>query len=156
MTKTVEIKNPLGDLNITEAIKEETVEQQGEKATASSAQARTKKKENGKKSLPKDVTDKIIEGCLIFDNSSDKGKAVRIPSILLDKLQEYSDKYDRRLSVRTMVAALVQTFVYDYDGEEVIDKFMEIIHYVKLTPEELEKRRKAAEKAKEKRMSSKS
>ncbi|MDD5862589.1 MAG: ParA family protein [Prevotella sp.] len=101
-----------------------------------------------KKHYSKDMADSIIDGYFAYDKTSDKGKAVRVPATLLDELQVISDKYYKRLSVRTMVAALIQTFVKDYNGEEVIDKFMDRIHFVAPTEDELEARKEAAEKAK--------
>lgn len=95
----------------------------------------------------------FIENCLTFDGSN-KGKPVFVPTQLIDTLQKYSEKYNRRLSVRAMVSSLIQTFI-DNGGEKIIDEFMDRIHYVPLTKEELKKRKEAAEKAKKLRAAAK-
>lgn len=160
------IENPLIGLSLEDEVRnithEDEVKEISEaeykvkpKSTKVSVKRPAVNKRPDKKSFPKDITESIIEGCITYDKSSDRGKAVRIPSSLIDVLQEYCDKYYKRLSVRTMVAALIQAFVNDYNGEEVIDKFMERVHYVAPTEEELAARKEAAEKAKAMRVAAK-
>lgn len=156
-------KNPLAALNLTEAV--HNITHSGENDTKTKVKSEkqekvvkekvTDKPASSKKTYSKDMTDSIIDGCIAFDRTSDKGKAVQIPASLLDGLKKFSEKYNRRLSVRTMISALINTFINDYDGEEVIDKFMERVHYVQPSEEELKARKKAAAKAKAMRKAAK-
>lgn len=159
------IENPLAGLSLEDEVRNITHEGETkdnevdnpvkQKSTRASVKRQPVNKKSDKKSFPRDITESIIEGCITFDKSSDRGKAVRIPSVLIDVLQDYCDKYYKRLSVRTMVSALIQTFVNDFNGEEVIDKFMDRVHYVAPTEEELAARKEAAEKAKAMRVAAK-
>lgn len=97
--------------------------------------------------------DSFIDNCMTFDGSN-HGKPVFIPSQLLDKLQTFSTKYNKRLSVRAMVSSLIQTFI-DNGGEAAVDEFMKRTNYVPPTEEELEAKRKAAEKARKLRAATK-
>lgn len=158
MAKAIKsVNTDLSAFNMAKSIKEGNKEEASkDNAPKSPVVKKTEPKAKAsKKSLPESISNSIIEGCIAYDKTSDKGKAVRIPAALLDELQSISDKYYKRLSVRTMVSALIQTFVNDFNGEEVIDKFMDRVHYVAPTEEELEARKEAAEKAKAMRLAAK-
>lgn len=107
------------------------------------------------KPISKVFSDEIIENYLRYDKSSEKGKPIYVSSELINRLQEISEKYHKRLSARAITQALLETFFNEFDGETTVDNFMERIHYVAPSEEELEARRIAAEKARQVRAASK-
>ena len=73
----------------------------------------------------------------------------------MNRLQEISEKYHKRLSARAITQALLETFFNEFDGEDTVDEFMRRIHYVAPSEKELAARKIAAEKAREARRKAK-
>ncbi len=108
-----------------------------------------------KKKIAKPFSNQLIENYLRYDKSSEKGKPIYVSAKLVARLQEISEKHYKRLSARAIAQALLETFFNDFEGEDTINAFMERIHYEAPSEEELEARKKAAEKAKQNRAAAK-
>lgn len=106
-------------------------------------------------SIPKKMSDKIMSNLTKFNGSSDAGKPIYMSTNIIDRLNEISDKYHRRISVRAIARAVLDSFINDFNGEEIIDEYMKQIGYSEPTKEELEERNKLAEKARLRRSKSK-
>lgn len=155
------IENPLEEMDITNIVRSIT----NDAPAAKPAKRQTEEPAKGQPAVQKDgakaprqqravskaFSDQIITNYLRYDKSSEKGKPIYVSSDLIDRLQEISEKYYKRLSARAITQALLETFFNDFNGEETVDEFMRRIHYVAPSERELEARRKAAEKARETR-----
>ena len=91
----------------------------------------------------------LIENFMRYDRISGSCQAVTIPVDVSEKLQEFVKKYHRRLSARSIVSALIETFISDYDGDSVMQQFLNRIHYTPPTEKEIQNREKNARKARE-------
>ena len=98
--------------------------------------------------LPKSVLDVLNTNLTRYNGNSEKGKPVYLPVALIERLQELSNRHYKRLSARALAAAILDTILNTCNSEEILDIYMESIHYVPPTEEELEARFAAAEKAK--------
>ena len=98
--------------------------------------------------LPKSVLDVLNTNLTRYNGNSEKGKPVYLPVALIERLQELSNRHYKRLSARALAAAILDTILNTCKPEEILDIYMESIHYVPPTEEELEARFAAAEKAK--------
>lgn len=98
--------------------------------------------------LPKSVLDVLNTNLTRYNGNSEKGKPVYIPVALIERLQELSNRHYKRLSARALAAAILDTILNTCNSEEILDNYMESIHYTPPTAEELEARFAAAEKAK--------
>ena len=98
--------------------------------------------------LPKSVLDVLNTNLTRYNGNSEKGKPVYLPVALIERLQELSNRHYKRLSARALAAAILDTILNTCNPEEILDNYMESIHYIPPTEEELEARFAAAEKAK--------
>ena len=98
--------------------------------------------------LPKSVLDVLNTNLTRYNGNSEKGKPVYLPVALIERLQELSNRHYKRLSARALAAAILDTILNTCNTEEILDNYMESIHYIPPTEEELEARFAAAEKAK--------
>ena len=98
--------------------------------------------------LPKPILDILNSNLTRFNGNSEKGKPVYLPVALIERLQELSNRHYKRVSARALAASILDTVINHCNIEEILDKYMESIHYVPPTAEELEARIAAAEKAK--------
>ena len=98
--------------------------------------------------LPKSILDVLNSNLTRFNGNPEKGKPVYLPVALIERLQELSNRHYKRLSARALAAAILDTILNTCNSEEILDNYMESIHYTPPTEEELEARFAAAEKAK--------
>lgn len=98
--------------------------------------------------LPKSFLDVLNSNLTRYNGNSEKGKPVYLPVAIIERLQELSNRHYKRLSARALAAAILDTILNTCKPEEILDMYMESIHYVPPTSEELEARAAAAEKAK--------
>ena len=98
--------------------------------------------------LPKSVLDVLNTNLTRYNGNSEKGKPVYLPVALIERLQELSNRHYKRLSARALAAAILDTILNTCNSEEILDIYMESIHYVPPTAEEIKARNVAAEKAK--------
>ena len=98
--------------------------------------------------LPKSVLDVLNTNLTRYNGNSEKGKPVYLPVALIERLQELSNRHYKRLSARALAAAILDTILNTCKPEEILDMYMETIHYVPPTAEEIKARNVAAEKAK--------
>ena len=98
--------------------------------------------------LPKSILDVLNSNLTRFNGNPEKGKPVYLPVALIERLQELSNRHYKRLSARALAAAILDTILNTCNPEEILDNYMESIHYIPPTEEELEARFAAAEKAK--------
>lgn len=98
--------------------------------------------------LPKSILDVLNANFTRFNGNSEKGKPVYLPVALIDRLQELSNRHYKRISARALAAAILDTILNTCKPEEILDIYMESIHYVPPTAEEIKARNVAAEKAK--------
>ena len=98
--------------------------------------------------LPKSILDVLNANFTRFNGNSEKGKPVYLPVALIERLQELSNRHYKRLSARALAAAILDTILNTCKPEEILDIYMESIHYVPPTAEEIKARNVAAEKAK--------
>ena len=98
--------------------------------------------------LPKSVLDVLNTNLTRYNGNSEKGKPVYLPVALIERLQELSNRHYKRLSARALAAAILDTILNTCNSQEILDNYMESIHYIPPTEEELEARFAAAEKAK--------
>ena len=98
--------------------------------------------------LPKSVLDVLNTNLTRYNGNSEKGKPVYLPVALIERLQELSNRHYKRLSARALAAAILDTILNTCKPEEILDMYMESIHYVPPTAEEIKARFAAAEKAK--------
>ena len=142
----------LDDITVTPKIstsvkKEKAAAEKSEKSVKSKqAPESTTPGTSGK--LPKSVLDVLNTNLTRYNGNSEKGKPVYLPVALIERLQELSNRHYKRLSARALAAAILDTILNTCKPEEILDMYMESIHYVPPTEEELEARVAAAEKAK--------
>ena len=98
--------------------------------------------------LPKSVLDVLNTNLTRYNGNSEKGKPVYLPVALIERLQELSNRHYKRLSARALAAAILDTILNTCNTEEILDNYMESIHYTPPTAEEIKARNVAAEKAK--------
>ena len=98
--------------------------------------------------LPKSVLDVLNTNLTRYNGNSEKGKPVYLPVALIERLQELSNRHYKRLSARALAAAILDTILNTCNSEEILDNYMESIHYTPPTEDELKARFAAAEKAK--------
>lgn len=98
--------------------------------------------------LPKSFLDVLNSNLTRFNGNPEKGKPVYLPVALIERLQELSNRHYKRVSARALAAAILDTILNTCNPEEILDNYMESIHYIPPTEEELEARFAAAEKAK--------
>lgn len=98
--------------------------------------------------LPKSILDILNSNLTRFNGNPEKGKPVYLPVALIERLQELSNRHYKRVSARALAAAILDTVINHCNPEEILDVYMESIHYVPPTTEEIEARAAAAEKAK--------
>ena len=98
--------------------------------------------------LPKSVLDVLNANLTRYNGNSEKGKPVYLPVALIERLQELSNRHYKRLSARALAAAILDTILNTCNTEEILDNYMESIHYTPPTAEEIKARNVAAEKAK--------
>ena len=98
--------------------------------------------------LPKSVLDVLNTNLTRYNGNSEKGKPVYLPVALIERLQELSNRHYKRLSARALAAAILDTILNTCNSEEILDNYMESIHYTPPTAEEIKARNVAAEKAK--------
>ena len=98
--------------------------------------------------LPKSVLDVLNTNLTRYNGNSEKGKPVYLPVALIERLQELSNRHYKRLSARALAAAILDTILNTCKPEEILDIYMESIHYVPPTAGEIKADNVAAEKAK--------
>ena len=98
--------------------------------------------------LPKSILEVLNANLTRYNGNSEKGKPVYLPVALIERLQELSNRHYKRLSARALAAAILDTILNTCKPEEILDIYMESIHYVPPTAEEIKARNVAAEKAK--------
>ena len=98
--------------------------------------------------LPKSILDVLNSNLTRFNGNPEKGKPVYLPVALIDRLQELSNRHYKRISARALAAAILDTILNTCKPEEILDIYMESIHYVPPTAGEIKARNVAAEKAK--------
>ena len=98
--------------------------------------------------LPKSILEVLNSNLTRYNGNSEKGKPVYLPVALIERLQELSNRHYKRLSARALAAAILDTILNTCKPEEILDIYMESIHYVPPTAEEIKARNVAAEKAK--------
>ena len=149
----------LDDMTVTPKIstsvkKEKAAPEKSEKSVKSKqAPESTTPGTSGK--LPKSVLDVLNTNLTRYNGNSEKGKPVYLPVALIERLQELSNRHYKRLSARALAAAILDTILNTCNPEEMLDNYMESIHYIPPTEEELEARFAAAKKAKAARASKK-
>ena len=159
------VENPLEDIDITNIVRSITNDtaDAGATAVADDAEASVaapkpkapKRPSKAGHTVSKAFADQLINNYLRYDKSSEKGKPIYVSSDLVNRLQEISEKYHKRLSTRAITQALLETFFNEFDGEDTVDEFMRRIHYVAPSEKELAARKIAAEKAREARRKAK-
>ena len=98
--------------------------------------------------LPKSILEVLNSNLTRYNGNSEKGKPVYLPVAIIERLQELSNRHYKRLSARALAAAILDTILNTCKPEEILDIYMESIHYVPPTAEEIKARNVAAEKAK--------
>ena len=98
--------------------------------------------------LPKSVLDVLNTNLTRYNGNSEKGKPVYLPVAIVERLQELSNRHYKRVSARALAAAILDTILNTCNTEEILDNYMESIHYTPPTAEEIKARNVAAEKAK--------
>ena len=98
--------------------------------------------------LPKSILDVLNSNLTRFNGNPEKGKPVYLPVALIERLQELSNRHYKRVSARALAAAILDTILNTCNSEEILDNYMESIHYTPPTEDELKARNVAAEKAK--------
>ena len=98
--------------------------------------------------LPKSILEVLNSNLTRYNGNSEKGKPVYLPVALIERLQELSNRHYKRLSARALAAAILDTILNTCNPEEILDNYMESIHYTPPTAEEIKARNVAAEKAK--------
>ena len=141
----------LDDINVTPKIttsvkKAKSAPEKSDKSVKPKSAAVIESATSGK--LPKSVLDVLNSNLTRFNGNSEKGKPVYLPVALIERLQELSNRHYKRLSARALAAAILDTILNTCNPEEILDNYMESIHYIPPTEEELEARFAAAEKAK--------
>ena len=141
----------LDDINVTPKIttsvkKAKSAPEKSEKSVKPKSAAVIESATSGK--LPKSVLDVLNSNLTRFNGNSEKGKPVYLPVALIERLQELSNRHYKRLSARALAAAILDTILNTCNSEEILDNYMESIHYTPPTAEEIKARNVAAEKAK--------
>ena len=137
----------------TSAKKAKASEKTVKSATPKSAPETSTPGTSGK--LPKSVLDVLNTNLTRYNGNSEKGKPVYLPVALIERLQELSNRHYKRISARALAASILDAVIHHCNTEEILDVYMESIHYVPTTEEEIEARVAAAKKAKAARASKK-
>ena len=148
----------LDDMTVTPKIstsvkKEKAAAEKSEKSVKSKQAPESTSATSGK--LPKSILDVLNSNLTRFNGNPEKGKPVYLPVALIERLQELSNRHYKRVSARALAAAILDTVINHCNTEEILDMYMESIHYVPPTEEEIEARVAAAKKAKAARASKK-
>lgn len=162
--KTIEPVGELANFNMSNSIKKQrTSEKKNEEGKVQTSEKEKEQKQKQQQvdaapsnlpELPKNFQDKFFDNIFSYDRSPDKGRPVYISSKLLDKLQDLSERHYKRLTMRTIVQSVLATFL-SYDTDKAVDVFLDKINFQVPTTEELEAKKTAAEKARERRASEK-
>lgn len=110
-----------------------------------------REKKSPAKKLAKDFSLGLERNCVRFNGCTDKGKPIFLPKEVMDTLQELSAKYHKAISARALASAVIKTVLSDFDGASAVANYMAQRGYVEPTDEELERRAKAAEVARQRR-----
>ena len=149
----------LDDMTVTPKIstsvkKEKAAAEKSEKSVKSKqAPESTTPGTSGK--LPKAILEILNTNLTRYNGNSEKGKPVYLPVAIIERLQELSNRHYKRISARALAASILDTVINHCNTEEILDMYMESIHYVPPTEEEIEARVAAAKKAKAARASKK-
>ena len=141
----------LDDMTVTPKIstsvkKAKSAPEKSEKSVKPKSAAVIESATSGK--LPKSVLDVLNTNLTRYNGNSEKGKPVYLPVALIERLQELSNRHYKRLSARALAAAILDTILNTCNTEEILDNYMESIHYTPPTAEEIKARNVADEKAK--------
>ena len=130
----------------TSAKKAKAAAEKSEKSVKSKQAPESTTATSGK--LPKSILDVLNSNLTRFNGNPEKGKPVYLPVALIERLQELSNRHYKRVSARALAAAILDTILNTCNSEEILDNYMESIHYTPPTEDELKARNAAAEKAK--------
>ena len=130
----------------TSAKKAKAAAEKSEKSVKSKQAPESTTATSGK--LPKSILDVLNSNLTRFNGNPEKGKPVYLPVALIERLQELSNRHYKRISARALAASILDTVINHCNTEEILDMYMESIHYVPPTAEEIKARNVAAEKAK--------
>ena len=141
----------LDDINVTPKIttsvkKTKSAPEKSEKSAKPKSAAVIESATSNK--LPKSFLDVLNSNLTRYNGNSEKGKPVYLPVAIIERLQELSNRHYKRVSARALAAAILDTILNTCNSEEILDNYMESIHYTPPTAEEIKARNVAAEKAK--------
>lgn len=103
------------------------------------------------KKLARDFSLGLERNCVRFNGCTDKGKPIFLPKEVMDILQGISAKYHKAISARALASAVIKTVLSDFNGASAVANYMAQRGYVEPTDEELERRARAAEVARQRR-----
>ena len=138
----------LDDITVTPKISTSAKKAKASEQTVKSATPKSAPEDTTLGKLPKSILEVLNANLTRYNGNSEKGKPVYLPVALIERLQELSNRHYKRLSARALAAAILDTILNTCNPEEILDNYMESIHYIPPTEEELEARFAAAEKAK--------
>lgn len=151
MSKKVTTESPLdiGGL-ITKQTYSEQDEQKSSNKNAEKIQKRSVKASK-KKAENLTINASIQANLTKYNGSNETGKPIYFSENILSALRKISEKYHRRISVRAIAQAVLDTFINDVDGYKIIDDYMTQIGYKEPSAEKLAHNKLMAEQAKKRR-----
>lgn len=162
--KTIQpVVDPLADFNMGEHIKEQrdTTDNSAKKekkekfGTTNTAAKSSIKRTANKKKDSLSFTDSVKKNITKWNGSNETGKPVYFSENILSALRNMSEKYHRRVSVRAIAQAVLDTFINELDGSKIIDEYMKEIGYQEPSAEKLTHNKLMAEQAKKRRAAEK-
>ena len=138
----------LDDITVTPKISTSAKKAKASEKTVKSATPKSAPEATTSGKLPKSILDVLNSNLTRFNGNPEKGKPVYLPVALIERLQELSNRHYKRVSARALAAAILDTILNTCNSEEILDNYMESIHYTPPTAEEIKARNVAAEKAK--------
>lgn len=146
-------QNPINNISLVDDVRSITnpkskEEQEGNEVKRTDSEKKANERQTA---AANNLADKLKLNFTKFNGRSDTGKPIYVSTEIVDRLSAISDKYHRRLSVRAIARAVLDAFINDFDGEEVIDEYMNEIGYKEPSDEELALKKKLADKARQRR-----
>lgn len=90
-----------------------------------------------------------------YNGISETGKPIYVSEDIIAKLRGACEKYHRRVSVRALAQAMLDSLINDMNGLKFLDDYMKEIGYKEPSAEKLAYNKALADKAKERRAAEK-
>lgn len=151
LSDMIEVTSPAANVK-----EKEFVPQSSNKSDAATMSIKKNSETKSKQRVAtKETAEPVITQLSKWHRNTEKGKSVFLPTSLVLEVQGIVEKYHNAISAKAIISAAVDSLLHDYNGEKIVDKYMDSIGYVAPSAEELKARELAAKKARELRAAAK-